>query len=111
MPPQPFNLGNWMMAYQASQIEKANEPKVEIVEEKYEGGWKAEGKEKPVTPRVCTRCQWYRKNEQQEEPDKENWCDSCLEGKPGIGHEPDKSYRPPAPKVGDRAVMNQTFFG
>lgn len=108
MPPQPFNLGNWMMAYQASQIQKTNEPKVELVEEKYEGGWRAEGKEKPVTPLVCPRCQWVRTNPQQSEPDTEGWCDPCLAGQPGPGSIPE-GYKPPEPNKVDN--INKAFFG
>lgn len=76
------------------------------------GGWRFEGKEKPETPKICTRCQWERKNDQMSEPDKSMWCESCLEGKPGVGHEPDKGYRPPAVSASqDAATLNQTFFG
>ena len=104
---------NAAQAYQDSQVRLASEQqttKVEAVEEKYEGGWRCEGKEKPVTPLVCSRCQWIRRNEQSQEPDNKDWCDYCLKGEI-LGHEPDKSYRPPAPKVGDKLVLNQTFFG
>lgn len=116
-----FNLGNWMSAYQAAQqqnaranpnsvrIEAQVPKKEEVVEEKYEGGWKSEGKERPVTPLVCPRCQWNRKNARLMEPDENLWCESCLNGEV-LGHEPDKSYRPPEPK-GTAPNLSQTFFG
>lgn len=112
MPAHPFNLGNWMAAYQASQIQKTidnKEPKAEVVEEKYEGGWRAEGKEKPVTPKVCPRCQWIKKNEQTKEPGDEEWCEPCLNGEK-LGTLPKGLHEPMFPKA-DASNLNKSFFG
>lgn len=119
-----FNLGNWMTAYQAAQQQNASASRVnansvrieaqvqkkeEAVEEKFEGGWKSEGKERPVTPLVCPRCQWNRKNARLMEPDQELWCEPCINGKI-LGHDPDKSYRPPEPTKGTAASLSQTLL-
>lgn len=110
-----FNLGNWMTAYQSAQqnvtapkVQVQTPVKVETVEEKFEGGWKAEGKEKPETLKICPRCQWTHKA-RLSEPDQELWCEQCLRGEI-LGDDPDKSYRPPEPK-GSAANLNKTFFG
>ena len=119
-PPTPaqWNLHGWMAAYQEAQRRGTPLPtsprpiiadKVEPLDN-MQGGWKAEGKERPETPRICTRCQWELVNEQQEEPDKSQWCDACLEGKPGPGSVPDKNYRPPSPND-DVVSLNRSFFG
>lgn len=116
-----FTLENWMAAYsqrtetpreERSTVPfispfKKEEPKIDPMK----GGWRFEGKEKPETPRICPKCQWTRRNETSKEPDKTDWCDSCVEGITTLGHDPDKGYRPPTvSKDHDAATLNQSFF-
>lgn len=120
--PVPSNpVFNWMQAiegYRATnplqQIMTKEQEKKEPVGDLMHGGWRFEGKEKPVTPRICTKCQWERRNEQQEIPDRSGWCQSCLEGKT-LGHEPEGG-RPAAVSSAydaeaQAAAHNAAFFG
>lgn len=120
-PATPFQgyLAGWMAANQPGTPRTSpplTQPKVQVKKEEapvdtMEGGWRFEGKEKPVTPVVCTRCQWEQRNEQMSEPDKSSWCESCLEGKPGPGHMPTGVRPPVVSRAQDIANLNQTFFG
>lgn len=58
-----------------------------------QGGWRFEGKEKPVDPKICPKCQGLRKLETEEEQDKSNWCEPCQQGKPGPGNPPAKTKK------------------
>lgn len=117
-PPTPaqWNLHGWLAAYQAAQrgvpiptLPTVPVKKEEPVPDTMEGGWRFEGKEKPETPVICTKCQWSRRTEDSVEPDRGSWCESCIAGKEGPGTPPDKSYRPP--KVQESTSLNKTFFG
>lgn len=119
-PPAQWNLHGWMSSYQAAQRSTSpvpvvvQPPKEELtsevrVEDKMMGGWKFEGKEKPVTPRICPKCQWQRSNPQQSEPDSSDWCENCIQGQPSPGSDPDKSYRPPEPKSKEVTSKNWLF--
>lgn len=134
-PTPQWTMANWMQAYQAAQVAAAQAaanrttettasiptpptattpPPVSIVPPKNEppsdtmmGGWRYEGKQKPVTPRTCTKCQWVKRNEQMEEPAREGWCSACLRGEV-LGTEPE-GYKAPVEKPeGD---LNAAFFG
>lgn len=121
--PEPTNtfqghMAAWMAAYQAQATSAQGtptpvQPKKEenVVEDTMMGGWRYEGKEKPVTPRVCTKCQWEKRNEQMEEPHRDNWCEACLNGSSGPGHEPEKHKPGVINKVNDVHNMNKAFFG
>lgn len=105
---------NWMAAaHEAAQ--RMTPPTITTTTEEpvttMEGGWLFEGKEKPVSPIICTRCQWVRRTTDGEEPDRGTWCESCLAGLPGPGHAPVGPKKPYVSKSDDVADYNRTFFG
>ena len=116
--PEQWNLqGGWLAAYQAAArrgsvpanatplVQTSTPPKEEPMEDPMQGGWKHEGKEKPVTIRICTKCQGP-KQYPPEEADKSTWCEDCLEGKL-LGHAPTKNSAP-RDKYDNK---NAVFFG
>lgn len=120
-PPTPaqWNLHGWMAAYHEAQRRGTPLPtspspviaeKVEPLD-KMQGGWQAEGKERPETPKICTRCQWVRRAGITEEPDKSSWCEACIEGKPGPGTVPPGPKKPFASPREDVTNYNNSFFG
>lgn len=108
-----FQWANWMAAAHEAAQRRQPVPIVSKEEpvDKMQGGWQAEGKEKPVSPRICTRCQWIRRTEEGQEPDKSSWCDSCLEGKPSPGSVPPGPKKPYAAPMEDVKNYNKAFFG
>lgn len=105
---------NWMQAYQAAA--QAGTPhsvkpvvkKENPVVDEMQGGWRKEGKEKPETPKTCTKCQWDQRNSQQKAPDKKGWCGACLNNEV-LGHEPAGGRPLFTAKASED--LSQNFFG
>lgn len=72
----------------------------------FKGGWQFEGKERPVTPVICVRCQ----GSEEQEPDKDYWCEPCLLGD-FLGHVPEGYKKPVTSKLDDVKDYNKAFFG
>lgn len=108
-----FQWANWMAAaYEAAQRMNPTtvEPSKDGPVDNMCGGWRYEGKEKPVTPIICTRCQWTQRTAEGQEPDKSTWCESCLEGKI-LGHGPAGPKKPYVSPGEDVKNYNNAFFG
>lgn len=109
---------NWMETCQITIQQQSIIPppppdkKEERPVESLSGGWEAEGKDRPVKIFICTKCQWVKAdNQKEEEPDKDGWCESCINGRPPPGQELEGYRLLVGSKLDDVRKLNQTFFG
>lgn len=122
MPNSIENLHNWLSGYYTAQRDPNTlsppplpnsviqvQPKKEELMEELTGGWqweKSQGKDinKPPPIRICTKCQGDGA------PNTTAWCNSCREGKPGPGHEPEGIRSSEVSRDQDAVSLNKSFL-